>query len=145
MNHTTHFQLAQWDAADRILREDFNADNARIDAALAEHAAAIAGFGNCQLALTSYQGDGRNGSGHPTLTFSAPPDVVVVTGQSGLLVLRRGSSGAAAVTTNQVYRCGVSWSGSSVTWYSGENDNGWSQLNSNGETCYVAALTARDG
>ena len=35
MKKTTNYQLNQWDATDRILREDFNADNAKIDAAIA--------------------------------------------------------------------------------------------------------------
>ncbi|MGN1004610.1 MAG: hypothetical protein ACI4O5_07195 [Oscillospiraceae bacterium] len=34
MNHTENYQLNQWDAADPIRREDFNADNAALDAAL---------------------------------------------------------------------------------------------------------------
>lgn len=36
MKQTEHCGLNQWDPADRILRTDFNADNAKIDAALAE-------------------------------------------------------------------------------------------------------------
>jgi hypothetical protein len=36
MKKTTNYQLNQWDETDRILREDFNADNAKIDAAIAE-------------------------------------------------------------------------------------------------------------
>ena len=35
MKKTTNYQLSQWDATDRILREDFNGDNAKIDAAIA--------------------------------------------------------------------------------------------------------------
>jgi hypothetical protein len=35
MKKTTNYQLNQWDETDRILREDFNADNAKIDAAIA--------------------------------------------------------------------------------------------------------------
>lgn len=35
MNHTEHYQLSQWEKSDRILMDDFNADNAKIDAALA--------------------------------------------------------------------------------------------------------------
>ena len=31
---TTNFGLNQWAAEDKVLREDFNADNAKIDAAL---------------------------------------------------------------------------------------------------------------
>ena len=35
MRKTEQYQLNQWDRSDRILMEDFNGDNARIDAALA--------------------------------------------------------------------------------------------------------------
>lgn len=41
MNYTENYQLNQWDAGDRVLREDFNADNAKIDAALGEVKSAI--------------------------------------------------------------------------------------------------------
>ena len=34
LTKTTYYQLNQWDAADRVLRTDFNGDNAKIDAAL---------------------------------------------------------------------------------------------------------------
>jgi len=40
MKQTTNHQLNQWDKTDRIQMEDFNADNAKIDAALAAEAAA---------------------------------------------------------------------------------------------------------
>ena len=35
MNYTQNYQLNQWEASDRVLREDFNSDNRKIDAALA--------------------------------------------------------------------------------------------------------------
>ena len=35
MTKTEHYQLNQWDAADPVRREDFNADNAKLDAGLA--------------------------------------------------------------------------------------------------------------
>ena len=35
-NQTTNYQLNQWETTDQVLRTDFNADNAKIDAALAE-------------------------------------------------------------------------------------------------------------
>jgi len=41
MNKTEHYQLNQWDPEDRILRVDFNADNAAIESALKENADAI--------------------------------------------------------------------------------------------------------
>lgn len=34
MEYTSKYQLSQWSAEDRILRTDFNADNAKIEAAL---------------------------------------------------------------------------------------------------------------
>ncbi len=34
MTKTTNYQLNQWDATDRVLREDFNSDNRKIDAAI---------------------------------------------------------------------------------------------------------------
>ena len=42
MNKTPNYQLNQWDKSDRIQMEDFNADNAKIEAALAQEAAARA-------------------------------------------------------------------------------------------------------
>ena len=33
-NHTINYQLNQWEPTDQVLRTDFNADNAKIDAAL---------------------------------------------------------------------------------------------------------------
>ena len=35
MTKTEHYQLNQWEAADQVRRTDFNADNAKIEAALA--------------------------------------------------------------------------------------------------------------
>ena len=36
MNYTQNYQLNQWAESDRVMRVDFNADNIKIDAALAE-------------------------------------------------------------------------------------------------------------
>ena len=41
MDHTTNYQLSQWETTDRILMSDFNDDNAKIDAALKANADAI--------------------------------------------------------------------------------------------------------
>lgn len=41
MNKTANFQLTQWEKTDRIMMEDFNRDNAAIDAALKSSADAI--------------------------------------------------------------------------------------------------------
>ena len=41
MKYTKNYQLNQWDAADRVLREDFNRDNQKIDTALAALASGL--------------------------------------------------------------------------------------------------------
>lgn len=41
-NYTSNYSLNQWAASDRVLRTEFNADNAKIDAALAGKASASA-------------------------------------------------------------------------------------------------------
>jgi len=41
-NYTSNYKLCQWQASDKVLRTEFNADNAKIDAALAAKASASA-------------------------------------------------------------------------------------------------------
>ena len=41
-SYTTNYQLNQWAAADKVLREEFNQDNAKIDGALAAIQSAVA-------------------------------------------------------------------------------------------------------
>ena len=41
-DHTTNYDLNQWEGTDKVLRAEFNADNAKIDAALKANADAIA-------------------------------------------------------------------------------------------------------
>lgn len=48
-NYTEHYQLSQWEPEDKVLRTDFNADNAKIEAALG----ALAGATTLQT-LQSY-------------------------------------------------------------------------------------------
>ena len=41
-NQTSNYGLNQWEAEDRVIREEFNADNTKVDAALAGLAAQTA-------------------------------------------------------------------------------------------------------
>ena len=67
MKQTSHFQLNQYEASDRILHGDFNSDNQKIDAALAA-------AGNCRAAAGSYTGTGTYGQNNPcSLTFDFQP------------------------------------------------------------------------
>ena len=42
MKQTSNYQLNQWEKTDRILMEDFNGDNAKVDAALKAQASDMA-------------------------------------------------------------------------------------------------------
>ena len=132
-NHTTNYNLNQWEATDKVLRTEFNADNAKIDAALkanadgvaanaaelAEHAAALAGKGNCQLYTGSYVGTGAFGSENPnTLTFSHKPFLVVIYGSPIILGLQGTSSGIVVQGFNFGYSCSLQWSENTLTWWS---------------------------
>ena len=77
-NYTEHYDLCQWEATDQVQRTDFNADNAKIDAALAEHEAALAARGNCQVYLYPYIGTGESGP----VTFTFPHTPIFFTIQS---------------------------------------------------------------
>ena len=93
---TEHYELNQWLATDQVLRTDFNADNAKIDAALAgkagtealeslastvsslEAAASqLASTRNCCIYTTSYSGDGQTSR---TFTFPQKPMLVMAVG-----------------------------------------------------------------
>ena len=94
---TEHYELNQWLATDQVLRTDFNADNAKIDAALntldsgkadttdldalsatvAGHTAQLDQKGNCRIYVHTYTGNGQYGSQNPcSFTFPAQPVLV---------------------------------------------------------------------
>ena len=54
MTKTTNYQLNQWAKSDRIRMDDFNADNAKIDAALKANADAIAAETAARIADAPY-------------------------------------------------------------------------------------------
>ena len=88
-NHTPNYALNQWERDDRVLMEDFNADNAKIDAALAAHAAGLAGKGNCRVETFSYIGqssEDRAGLSH-TITFSRRPAFALIFGGSSIYLM----------------------------------------------------------
>ena len=65
-NHTPNFNLCQWEATDKVLRSDFNADNLKIDAALraAVPAGLIAAWSGAASAVPAGWAlcDGANGT-----------------------------------------------------------------------------------
>ncbi len=148
-NHTPNYQLSQWERDDRILMDDFNADNAKIDRALGEHAEQLAKLGNCRIEMFTYTGTGTFGKDHPvSITFSAMPKVFIIVGEDGAIFCRGGDHfGTAIVHTSRWGSTGASlytilqWSGNTVKYY---GDLPETQLNKQGSTTWIIAFYAQD-
>ena len=140
MNYTQNYQLCLWDEDDRILMSDFNADNAKTDAAMA-------GFGNCKIVTGSYVG---TGAVNKTLTFPGSPLVVMIRAvndspdfclmmrncenfhtESDLSTSERGAIHA---------KCRATWTENSVSWYLVYNNTQDAMMNGAGRTYVYAAL-----
>ena len=147
MEKTVNYQLNQWDAADPIRREDFNADNAKLDAtlnaiknaaeedvqSLSETVAAVAaslgsGGQNARIAWGTYTGNGTYGSSNSrTLTFDFYPMLIVcgsdwfVSSGCSPTVFLRGR--AKACSECGCYTINVTWSDTGITWYSDQSDD----------------------
>lgn len=144
MKQTKNYQLNQWEATDRLMMEDFNNDNAKLDAALAAEqtaretlAAAMSRCGNCKLWTTTYTGTGTYGSNSKTsLTFPTPPLLVGVFSNDGIAFFTKmGGYGAAG---SYVSSLPFSWDGNTLSYYSSRDAQ--SQYNSSGRTYTVVAL-----
>lgn len=134
MEHTEYYQLSLWEQDDRIQMEDFNSDNAKIDAALAA-------CGNCKIVTGSYVGTGQYGSAHKnTLSFEKEPKFVIIGGEYTIFALRPMANGATLDTTglNQTYGTKLSWNGNSISWYSDSSER--RQCNQSGVTYNYMAL-----
>ena len=137
-NKTQHFGLSQWQSTDPIRVADFNADNLKIDDALAARA---------QLATGSYTGTGKFGSANPnTLTFPFEPKFVFVTHQSGewyrqTLAGIRGMKQAYVYSGlfngDQLKTASIFWDRNTFWWYSSQ---AFFQLNNSGETYFYIAI-----
>ena len=153
MNHTTNYQLSQWESTDRILMSDFNSDNAKLDEALKSHDDALNTKGNCQIWTTSYVGSGGVGeNSRNSLTFPKPPLLVIITGgqenswgdmaQKTAIFTRDGHVFVPMVSNSLTWPAAWSADGKSVTWYA-VNADAAGQLNAAGTTYRVTAfLTA---
>lgn len=157
LQQTSNYQLSQWDAEDRIQREDFNSDNAKVDAALKSQmdalaaeqtarealAAVVAKCGNCQIYTTSYTGTGTSGSnGATTLTFSKPPLLIIISSSDVSGVCAWQGTMRAIFTTTTV-SCTTTFSNDrkTVSWY---RNNPADQMNKSGTIYYVTVLMAAD-
>ena len=134
-NYTEHYDLCQWEATDQVQRTEFNADNAKIDAALdalagqvaekadgddlaalsetvAGHTAALALRGNCQIYTTTYTGTGTVSR---TFSFPKQPLLVIIGGPSIYLVAVRGITALLSTENGESNNLTGTWSGTALT------------------------------
>lgn len=152
MNQTEIHGLSQWEKPDRILMEDFNADNQKIEQALTEQAeqlapitAQIGKLGNCQVYATSYIGTGDTAG--KSITFPAKPIIVMISDSSGRTrnIFWQGMP-LSPYLTQTTYPATLTWSGNSVTLTDGETTKSADKIfNKSGSTYYLAALLQMDG
>ena len=156
-NHTTNYNLNQWEATDKVLRTEFNEDNSKIDAALkanadaiaantaavAEHAATLLEKGNCQIYTTTYAGDGNASR---TFTFPGAPLLLCTTGPSFQLMAVGGNPYVLASYSGTFWGLSATWNGVNLTLaYTGTFAGGDSKMgNESGSTYYMVALIAAD-
>ena len=149
-NYTTNYRLCQWEASDKVLRAEFNADNAKIDAAIQavedRMTSALSGkasasaldtlkntvssqgsaleLRNCRFVTGSYTGSGLCGEGKAnTLTFPYKPVFVCVTSADyvgSFCAVREQLLLFHIVSGDQVKQV-VSWGTRSLSWYNVEN------------------------
>lgn len=85
MTKTTNYQLNQWAKSDRVLMDDFNADNAKIDAALAAKSRVITG---------TYTGTGKD---NREIALGTRPKAVLVCTEYGVMWTSGGVYGGLAL------------------------------------------------
>ena len=145
MKQTAKFKLSQWDAADRILMQDFNADNLKIETALAAHAAALTARGNCRMETFTYTGTGKCGADNPTrINFSGRPDFFIIFGGRSIVMGFWGEERILGHTysSGQSYSFAgttlpVTWSGNQMSLQTGYMEN---QLNTTDVLYHVVAF-----
>lgn len=114
-SQTTNYGLNQWAAEDAVLREEFNQDNAKLDAVLTKIDLHLP-----QIASGSYIGDGTFGAEHPTsLTFPFVPKLVIcycpeTTTPPGLYLYGQEEH---LHDFGNVFTQYLTWSGMTLSWY----------------------------
>lgn len=117
MNHTTNYNLPQWEDSDRVTRGDMNTAMASIDAALGNGA---------KIAVGNYRGKGTYGTeSRNSLTFDFTPKLVLLYYDARIMTLDQATPIYWGVTystdffaDNATRRIFMSFSGNTMSWYS---------------------------
>ena len=142
-NHTTNYNLNQWEAADKVLRTEFNADNSKIDAALKNlsnqdkaleealnaQGVEIGKLGNCEIGFVEYISNHTYGPDHPTrITFPRRPMAFIVIGYEAVMFSICKSGIGLVCSSSTTTDLDLTWSENTVSFYS--NANARLQMNS---------------
>ncbi len=164
-NYTSNYGLCQWEPGDKVLCSEFNGDNAKIDAAISAVDSRVDGKastsalnslkntvsslsttvsgqgntlgkkGNCQVAVTSYTGNGQNTRTH---TFPKKPVMFFIIGNALMFV---GYGSTWAMNHDGSFAINTAWSGASVTLSVNATTNQARAIaNVNGKTYQIIAL-----
>ena len=164
-NYTSNYGLCQWEPSDKVLRSEFNGDNAKIDAAISAVDSRVDGKastsalnslkntvsslsttitgqgntlekkGNCQVAVTSYTGNGQDTRTH---TFPKKPVMFFIIGNALMFV---GYGSTWAMNHDGSFAINTAWSGASVTLSVNAITNQARAIaNVNGKTYQIIAL-----
>ena len=142
MTKTTNYQLNQWAKSDRVMMDDFNADNAKIDAALKANAdtaaaasAAVALCGNCAIYQTTYTGGDMT---TPTITCPGKPMALMVCESDGAPALIAWRGMPTTSTSSSSYEYTITWGERTVSWLLGKNLDG--NMNWSGKQYHALVL-----
>ena len=155
---TPNYRLSRWAGTDRILMEEFNSDNEKIDTALKSNAEAVAAEtaardeekkalqaligqrGNCFVEFGSYTGTSNR---LRTMTFSHKPILVIIRNCTNYssplhLVMIQGATNANGHENSSAASVSLAWSGNSVSITN--SNNATCSYDRNGEQYFYAAL-----
>ena len=134
-NHTPNYQLSQWERDDRILMEDFNADNAKIDAALAAQAETLTDHAAVLAKLSDLEHS-------PRIPLPGVPNLLIVCGHSQWMLYQPESGSIAHVINGSLTGYfGVGWEGSTAILHQAPSNES-KHMNSNNVKYYAIAIYA---
>ena len=112
-NHTANYNLSQWEENDEVLRADFNADNAKLDAALLALEGAYTPNSK-PFVIGSYIG---NGAAYQDITLGFQP--------SAVLIVKGGGDFEDCYDSNRWHYAALALWGNNADRYSRPGQTGW--------------------
>ena len=132
MNFTEHYQLNQWEGTDRVLREDFNRDNRKIEEAF---------LSLPKIVLGSYTGTGGYRADQPNiLELPFQPKLLFVFGGVMRFITTYGEGTTNCSPTGHsdgtLY---LTWAGNTLKWHT-YNGDPHDQMNAEGEVYHYVVI-----